>query len=269
MALITTKARLTDFSVRPAKESALEFEAVRGLSTIGEFRQVTRAAQSAKQVFETSPEPRGLAVKSITLTQDSRSFLEKFLDPTASIYYLAWCWDLSGDPVRVYPGLDATAADVSLSLRQGESKRFMGAGSLLFPQRKISAGLAVRLMVWESEKTYQQFGETLKAVCDEIKESNLNSLITLLATVSSVPGATLALIEKAGLELGSLIGTILKASSDDFLDLYEGYFPVSDAWDAGEFTESDSYTEMVFTRIAGAAAAHAEEEFGERIARAA
>lgn len=269
MPLITTKARLTDFSVRPTRESELQFEAVRGLSTIGEFRQVTRAAQPAKQVFETSSDHRGLAVRSITLKEDSRSFLAKFFDPTASIYYLAWCWDMSGQPVSVYPGLDATAADASFSLREGESKRFMGAGSLLFPQRRISAGLAVRLMVWESDKTYRQFGETLKTICDEIKGSNLNSLLKLLATTTGVPGATLALIESASLELGSLIGTVLKSNSDDFLDLYEGYFPVSYDWPAGEFTESDKYTEMVFTRITGAASSHAEEEYGERIAAAA
>jgi hypothetical protein len=153
----------------------------------------------------------------------------------------------------VYPGQASQKGDVSFVLRPGESQRFMGAGSLLFPERPIAGGLAVRLQVWESHQKSREFGATLQSVCDTIRGSELNSLLTGISAATGLPGLEVSAIEQAVLLLGSAVGEILKEKSDDFVDLYEGYFPVNDPWTPGEFSEGNHATEMVFTRIAGAA----------------
>jgi hypothetical protein len=265
-ALIVSQRRFADFSARPTGNLIQELDAVGLLRTVGEVKSAARVVQPVSEEFETSSGPRGLAVKSITLTSDFRSFMQQLFDEAASVYYLAWCYDLSGQPVYVYPGQTAAPKDASFELYPGESKRYMGAGSLLFPQRVIRGGLAIRLQVWESHAKSRDFGSTLQAVCKEIKGSELNSLLTVIASGTGVAGAQVALIEQAALELGSLVGTILKASSDDFVDLYEGYFPVSDEWHSGEFAESGRATEMVFTRIGREAASAELASYESRVA---
>lgn len=263
-ALITSTHRLSDFNVSPLSSASGQFEGVQDLATIGEMQHVARDVP-AIQTFDESEQPRGLALKSLTLHGDFRSFIERLFDSKSNVYYLAWCWDLSGQPINVFPGKTSSAEDVMFGLRPGESQRFMGAGSLLFPQRVISGGLVVRLQVWQSDAEVRRFGETLASVCNEIRSSKLNSLLTLIGTLAGVATAQVVLIEQAALELGAVIGTILKANGDDFVDLYEGYFPVSEQWAAGEFAETNRFTKITFTRIGGKARMPVSE-YQDRIA---
>jgi hypothetical protein len=70
-----------------------------------------------------------------------------------------------------------------------------------------------------------------------------------MATATGVPGGTLALCEQASLELAKVVGTILEASSDDYVDFYEGYFPVSDPWTPHEQTWSGGSSQIVLSRM--------------------
>jgi hypothetical protein len=110
----------------------------------------------------------------------------------------------------------------------------MGEGVILFPQRRVSAGIAVRIHIFESDKADRRFGEVLGEVVKAVEEAKLTNLLKLLALATGGAVATLTLVEEAAVELSKVIAAILKANSDDYVDFFEGYFPVSSPWGDGK-----------------------------------
>jgi len=248
MAIITTGS-LAEFSIRPTDRAYESVAAADQVDNFGLLAEVARDVPADVFEFEVSSLGRGLALARLRLDKGFQSFLARLFHRTSDVYFLAWCWDLSGKPTSLYPGVAADPSSALIPMRGGDVREFMGAGALLFPARPVTAGLAVRIQIWESAKGTRDFGTTLSSVADVIQKSKLNSLLTLIAGAAGVATATVALVEQASLELAKVVGDVLEASSDDYVDFYEGYFPAAFPWTAGEVVYSGRASEITLKQF--------------------
>ncbi|HEX3047505.1 MAG TPA: hypothetical protein VHY08_22325 [Bacillota bacterium] len=199
--------------------------------------------------FPQSVTPRGLALKALKLSQGFEGFLQHLFNPTNKVFFLCLAWDLSGAPVVSYPGSAVPVESCIIPMKVGNVREFLGAGVLLFPARIITAGLAVRIQLWESDHDARRFGKTMEEVASAITNSKLSNLLSMISLATGAPGATIALVKNASLELMTLVGKILQANSDDYVDFYEGYFPANGAWSAGTEHYAGHASEIHLTRL--------------------
>lgn len=199
--------------------------------------------------FPQSTTPRGLALKALKLSQGFEGFLQHIFNPINKVYFLCLAWDLSGAPVVQYPGTETPGESCLIPIKVGNVREFLGAGVLLFPARIITAGLAVRIQLWESDQDPRKFGKTMEEVASAITNSKLTNLLSMISFGAGAPGATVELIKNASLKLMTLIGKILQANSDDYVDFYEGYFPATGGWTAGTEHYSGQASEIQLTRL--------------------
>ncbi|MBC9729674.1 hypothetical protein [Streptomyces sp. TRM68367] len=245
MALISVGS-IKDFSVEPTPEAP---GAITEVDTFGALAEVSTETPANTYRFRESATPRGLAVASIRLESGFQSFLARLFHRTSDVYFVAWCWDLSGEPISLYPPTGAGVDKCLIPMRGGDVREFMGAGTVLFPARRVTAGIGARVQVWESKQGTRDFGSSMAAVSEQIQQSELNSWLTLIGSMVDPTAATIALIEEAALKLGKVIGTALKAASDDYVDFYEGYFPASAPWTAGKETYKGIDSELELSRF--------------------
>lgn len=248
MALIQ-HGSMDDFSASVAAPVLATRPTLGGLRTLANLREATRTIQPVPLAFDVSSAPRGLALKSLKLTQGFDGFLGNIFNSTNEVYFLAWSWDLSGAPVVEYPGSNANASNCIIPLNVGQTREFLGAGVLLFPARQVTAGLATRIMLWESDQDTRDFGKAMSEVANTIKSSALNNLLSLVSLATGATGATTSLIKDAAIELADAIGKILQANSNDYVDFYEGYYPAADAWAQGDERHQGHASEISLTRL--------------------
>ncbi|HEX2922086.1 MAG TPA: hypothetical protein VHO50_13060 [Bacteroidales bacterium] len=239
MALITTGS-LLDFSVTPKKSlrserfSFAEYSKLFGRkNSFTAFRELSRLIPPDSIELMRSKEPRGVALKSFELRQGFEWFLQNIWNSTNEIYFIAWAWDLSGMAPNYYPGDGTNPNDALIRIKVGNLREFIGTGLNLFPKRTVTGGIALRIQVWESDLRERSFARAMEEAIDTIQNSDLNNLLNLISTATGITGATITLIEKASLELAKLIGTILKANSDDYVDFFEGYYAADAPWTTG------------------------------------
>ncbi len=233
-----------------ATAKALEAQAaIGGLRTFSMLREAARDVQPVPIEFKTSATPRGLALKSIKLMQGFEGFLQRLFNPTNEVYFLCWAWDFSGNPPVEYPGLGAAPQSCLIPMKVGQLREFLGAGIALFPARTITAGLAIRIMLWESDQSTRDFGKAMIELSNTVKTSELTNVLSLIAMATGVTGATITAVATAAGELTKSIGAILRANSDDYVDFYEGYYPASDLWSAGDETYQGCASEITLTRL--------------------
>lgn len=60
---------------------------------------------------------------------------------------------------------------------------------------------------------------------------------------------TVSLIKDAAIELSDAVGRILQANSDDYVDFYEGYYPVTEEWTSGNEQHQGFASELLLTRL--------------------
>ncbi|TBO44397.1 hypothetical protein [Pedobacter kyonggii] len=232
MALIRAGS-IDDFAVEARASLKLEEDiSWTKMNKISEIREMTRAVEPTAFEFATSTEERGLGIKSLLLEKDFDGILGGLFDSNNEIYFVAWAWDLSGEPVYQYPGKDVNTEDVIIPMKSGVLREFIGEGINLFPKRLVKGGLGVRIQIWESDKKSRDFGEVLTQVADSIKKSEINDLLSLIA-LTGAPAATISTIAKASLELAGIIGAILTANSNDYVDFFEGYYSADKQWNTG------------------------------------
>lgn len=223
-------------------------ESVRGLTTFSAVREATRRVQGMPIEFKAAVGDCGIALKSIKLDKKFGGFFNNYFDRNHNIYFLAWSWDLSGNPPEIYPAQYVTIDQIRIPIKAGDMREFLGDGVLLFPPKKITSGLALRINLWESDENIRQVGKTIVEVTDTIKNSKLNAALSMAALVTGVPGATIGMFKEAATELSSAVGQILKANSDDYVDFFEGYYPVQ-KWTPGEETARGHGCEIVLNKI--------------------
>ncbi len=249
MALIQTGS-ITDFSVQADERLLHEQPIFKSFSRVNEFYHAAKTIPADLFKYKQSVEPRGIALKSIKLTKGFEGFLANLFKSTNEIYFLAWAWDLSGNPIEFYPGVvdKNSSKNFIIELKEGEQRSFMGAGVNLFPQRIVLGGIALRIQIWESDKDHRTFGQILSKTAEKIKKSELTNLLSTISLATGVSGATVNLVTKASCELADVIGTILEANSDDHVDFYEGYFPSGYNWSPTDEKYEGKASEITITK---------------------
>jgi hypothetical protein len=200
--------------------------------------------------FMVSENHRGVALKAIKLTKDLGVFAELF-NPQIKIYFIAWAWDFSGESIIQYPPAQASFSPDSLvlTLRSQQERSFLGAGVMLFPPRKVTAGINLCIHLWKSTQNVRAIGDTLDTVAQTIQSSKLNQFLSALAIATATPAAAIALATNASLELATTIGKVLKTSNDQHLDLFQGTYPVIQSWIRGDEINQGEGTEIILTRL--------------------
>ena len=201
-------------------------------------------------LYPTSDSPRGIALKSIRILEGFEG-IENIFDPDNDIYFVSWAWDFSGNPPMQYPGVGLSTNDGTanclIPMKVGRQREFGGSGIVLFPARRISAGLGVRIMVWESDQEKRDFGKTMLKVTKVIEQSELSSLLAGIA--AGTTAGTVAVIYKASVELSKLVGQILEDNENDYVEFFEGYYPVSEPWKQGIEQQRGQSAEIVLTHL--------------------
>lgn len=187
-------------------------------------------------------------MKDLKLNKNFETFIGGIFDKTNEVYFLAWAYDLSGEPISFYPGEGFQAKDVIIPIKAGHIREFLGAGINLFAKRRIRGGISLRIQIFESDEKARTLGETLQQTSKKIQDSKLNNLLTAIGTVTNVPGATITLIKEAALELTNIIGIVLGANGDEYVDLFEGYYPADDSWTIGTETHSGLGAEITLNK---------------------
>lgn len=218
--------------------------------TLRMLRQVTRVAQPSPLTFTTSDTPRGLALKSIRLTEGFDGFMSDVFNEENEVFFLAWAWDYSGKSVQIYPEHASKPQEVIIPLVRNKTREFsFGRGIPLFPARHVVGGLAMRIQIWESDQGVRDFGKTMVEVTNTIQASELNSLLNLISLAAGVPIATVKLIEEASLQLAEVIGAILQANSNDYVDLFSGFYPSGDPWELGDDSAMGHAAKIVLSKF--------------------
>jgi hypothetical protein len=238
-----------EFSATVTTQAQRAQSALAGLKTFSVLLEATRSVQPVPVQFAVSNSPRGLALKSVKLTQGFDGFLQKLFNRKNEVYFVSWVWDFSGNPPLQYPGLGATPQSCIIPLKVGQVREFLGAGIVLFPARTVTAGLAVRMMLWESDQGTRNFGKAMTEVANTIQTSGLTNLLFLVTTATGVTGAVITAAAAAAGELAKAIGAILQANSDDYVDFYEGYYPAADPWTTGDEVHQGYASEIALTRL--------------------
>lgn len=233
MALIKVGS-INNFAVSAKEPVIKQMPFLKGIKTFSALNEVSRGL--TPDLFElcTSTEQRGLALKNIELTEGFEGFLQKYLNPTNEIYFVAWAWDLSGQPVNLYPGENSNFQDAIIPIKVGTIREFIGEGINLFPKRLVKGGIAIRIQLWESDQKVRNFGKAMTETAEAINKSSLNNLLSLLSLATGVTGVTLNMIKDASIELAKVIGIILQSNGDDYVDFFEGYYASDQNWIIGQ-----------------------------------
>lgn len=204
----------------------------------------------AEPPFLVSADRRGIALKSLRLQRESSIFVDLF-NPAFNIYFIAWTWDFSGNPVTQYPPaqLNVNPDSLVLRLHNSEERLFVGAGVVLFPPQKVTAGINVCVHLWKSNQDTRGLGNTLSSVARAIQESKLNQLLSTIAIATATPAAIVALATNASLELTSAIGAVLKTSTDEHLDLFQGTYDVTKPWSTRDEPYEGHGTQIVLSLL--------------------
>jgi hypothetical protein len=244
-----------DFSVAPLRPSVQRLSREYGVNTARVFRYVSDQFSADDYGFAVSREPRGIALGTLKLEKQAQQFFKRLFRHTSKVYFLAWGWDLSGAPVFVYPGIMAGPGDVLIPMRVGDVREFLGVGIPLFPTRRVTSGIQVRIQIWDSRKGVRDFGAAMSEVARAIDESELSSILRVVAPIAGVAaglGSAVSIIneaEKAALALVKVISPILVHHGDQVLDLFEGNYPASDPWRKGLESHSGHGTTIQLSRL--------------------
>jgi hypothetical protein len=243
MALLNVGS-LADFSVTPIEATT---EPADSFAVLAPRASDSKTERPLKAVL--SPEPRGLTLQSLTLDREFQSLLTRLLKKTSDVYFLAWAWDLSGEPPFLYPGAGAGPGTCIIPLRGDESREFLGDGTLLFPEQTVTGGIALRFQLWESKGKTRDFGEAMVEAAEIVRKSHLTELLAVLSAATGLTTAALAGVQAAAVELASLIGSLLAKRSDQNVDYYEGYFAASKPWTPATEARTGVASEIVLNRL--------------------
>lgn len=232
MALIKVGS-INNFAVSANVNAMKQKPFLKGIRSFSALNEVSRNIPPDSFELITSTDQRGIGLKSIQLTEGFEGFLQKFLNKKNEIYFFAWAWDLSGQPVNLYPGSNVNPQDVVIPIKAGKVREFIGQGINLFPKRYVNGGIVIRIQLWESDQKVRNFGKAMSDTADAISKSQLNQLLSAISLVTGVTGTTITLIKEAALQLANVIGIILRSNGDDYVDLFEGYYSSDQIWTTG------------------------------------
>lgn len=248
MALIK-HGSLSDFSVAANSNKIARGRNVANITNFRELSEVSKGLEPNSFELITSEDARGLCIAKLKLEEGFNGFLNNLFNATNHIYFIAWAWDFSGQPVNLYPGAGVASEDILIPIKVGKIREFIGDGIILFPKRKVTGGLAVRIQIWESDQEIRNLGKTLSAASQAVKESKLNNLLSLISLGTGVSGVTISLVKDAAIELTGIIGTILQANNDDYVDFFEGYYASDKPWKQEKEVYKGNSSELTLQKL--------------------
>ncbi|MFD7919442.1 hypothetical protein ACFV3R_09475 [Streptomyces sp. NPDC059740] len=222
---LLSRGAFEHFEATPSGPAADEY-GLTGKQPFTVLREVTRGLQPVPLTFAVSAEQRGIELTRLVLTGGSRVMLRRVADASTPLHVLCWSWDLSGEPPLVHPAPedDLTRWQVPLS---GEERRLDKAPLQLVPPRRVVGCQSVRVILWQSDR-----GADPAAVTDDVREALRHSrLASTLATLSPDARGTMMTavgVREAAGELGREIAPVLRALCTDYVDFFEGFYPVVD-----------------------------------------
>jgi hypothetical protein len=223
---------LGDFAVEAKPKIIRDFTFFHNVKTFDALNEVSRETPVDAFDIISSAEKREIDLKSIKLLPEFGSWLRKIFDPDYDVYFLAWSWDLSGQPVYSYPGTisQIDPQNLTFNLTPGISREFIGNGINLFPDRNVKGGIGVRIQLFVSKNDMRTIGNAITSAVDSINKSSLNQVLTSLIGLAGITGATFSTIWTAANDLAGIVGSILKGISDDYVDYFAGYYSAASVW---------------------------------------
>lgn len=189
------------------------------------IREVTRALQPVPVRLAADDRPRGVTLERLRLTPGSRVMLRRVADPELPLHVLAWSWDLSGEPPLVTPAAEAEIKDWAVPVSEG-ARLLGGAGLPLVPPRRAVGVQSVRVIVWQSDRGADPAGVT-GDIREAMRHSKLASVLDALAGGARTTMMSVVGVREAAGELGREIAPVLRALVSDYVDLFEGFYPVA------------------------------------------
>lgn len=244
---IIKEGSIRHFSVEAPEVLKKQMPHLRMVKRFSLLEQVSSKVSDEEFDYLVSKEERGIGLKAIKLTKGFEGLLENLFKKQNDVYFLAWCWDLSGKPIHIYPGTADEIGKLIIPMAKNDVREFIGQGINLFPKRKVKGGIAVRIQIWESDHKARENGRILEEVTNEINQSELNNLLTL-TLAGGVSAGMIPAITTAAFALSQIIAKILKANSDDYVDFFEGYYAAEQPWIIGDDMIHGTNSEIVLNK---------------------
>lgn len=179
--------------------------------------------------FPVSPGPRGLSLVSFRLEPRSSLAQRLFGWHRQHVYVTSLAFDMSKAKPVLMPPADLPAKAIYKVRRGEEIALGLGEGAPLFPARTIHGGLAVYVMVMESDEDIQKVGKVLDAMHTNLAADG--SVVEKLAKLAANPTGTLT-DEILAVATAAMkpIAAVLSANDDDFVAPFQGYFSATKPW---------------------------------------
>ena len=175
---------------------------------------------------------RGLALRELTLKRSYEGWFSTLFrrNKENEIFFITTAFDMSGDPAQSYPEKPEDADNVWVPLVAGETYRFsLGVGMPIWGPKPLTGGIAVAIIVGESDEKSQQAGQHIKAAADAFKSDDSISgfLGKLVTNPTSIPAdVVFGVLGKAA----SAAGAILADNHHEHVGLFRGLFPAKANW---------------------------------------
>jgi len=190
-----------------------------------------RSVAAPRLTYPRSAKPRGLALRSLRVTENWDGVWGWLRDNRQQIYFTTVAVDLSGQPPTIHPP-EEVPADAVHDVEVGDEIEFtFGRGAPLFGPRTVVGGLAVFVMVCESDGGVREIGTTLAQVHEDLSSDDGSFMTTIMKFVTD-PAGTLADEVLDGLTAAlQPVATILKSGKDDYIGTLKGIYPADSSWD--------------------------------------
>jgi hypothetical protein len=213
------------FSATANGPAAVEY----GLDTVQPFavlREVTRPLQPVPLNFAVTSTPVGLDLADVHLSRQCRVMMRRITDPGLPLHVLAWWWDLGGGGPHVVGARDG-AGEERWSLEvDAKGTRSSIADLQLVPPRELVGGVALRVILWQTTPVIPA-AQVTEEVEEAMRHTKLTGVLDLLRGLSGTSMHTVSLVREAAAALGGEIAPVLRGLCTDYLDFYEGLYPVA------------------------------------------
>jgi hypothetical protein len=205
------------------------FQDARRIGYSGEVSERSKGFGGDEIEFPKSYQPRGLALRSLTVTGNWDG-LWGWLKGREQIYFITVAVDLSGTPPTVMPPKELQK-NLIHEVHPGETISFtLGEGAPIFFPRTVVGGLAVFILIAESDGDLRHVGETMKKVHDDLTKNEGSVMDKLLKLIRN-PAKTLAdeVLIAASAAMAP-IATVLSETSDENVGVVQGLFKANSDW---------------------------------------
>lgn len=176
--------------------------------------------------FAVTAAPVGLGLADVHLTRQCRVMMRRIADPELPLHVLAWWWDLGGGVPQVVGARDGSEEQRWSLKVDANGTRSSVADLQLVPPRELVGGVALRVILWQTTPAVAA-AKVTEEVEEAMRHTKLNGVLDLLRGLSGTSMHTVSLVREAAAALGGEIAPVLRGLCTDYLDFYEGLYPVA------------------------------------------